>query len=160
MNKFYSLFFIFFSIFFTACNPTTSLEHFSNNPVDAYSVQYTKKRDILFNKELKAMLFATYLNKISTKYNTNEVYSFVIGVQYVNNEDDELIKSVTLNGKKPLSFINLKKESKLLKNISLKNNWAKYYLVDFTKDKDDESNKLNLDFSHSTWGKALISFPK
>ncbi len=106
------------------------------------------------------MLFATYLNKISTKYNTNEVYSFVIGVQYVNNEDDELIKSVTLNGKKPLSFINLKKESKLLKNISLKNNWAKYYLVDFTKDKDDESNKLNLDFSHSTWGKALISFPK
>jgi len=160
MNKFYSLFFIFFLTFFTACSPTTSLEHFSNNPIDAYSIQYTKKRDILYNKELKAMLFATYLNKISTKYDTDEAYSFVVAVQYVNESDNKLIESITLNDKKPLSFVSLKKDSKLLENIALKNNWAKYYLVEFTKDDEDESNKLNLKFTHEDWGSATISFSK
>lgn len=161
MNKFYSIFIVLLLLQFSGCTPSTSLEYFSNNPKNAYAIQYTKKRDIVYKNEVKAMIFATYLNKISPEYKTDDFYSFLIGIHYENGENRDLVENkffLTLNDEEPENLMKLKKDSKLLENITLKNQWAEYYLVDY-KSEEDLKN-LNLKFYYPVWGETVINFQK
>ncbi|RXJ70239.1 hypothetical protein CRV08_01345 [Halarcobacter ebronensis] len=60
-------------------------------------------------------------------------------------------------GEKPIKITKLDKESDLVKNISLKNNWAEYYLVEFNATK---SSKIVLDIKSSTFETSPINFQK
>lgn len=162
MNKYYSLLPIFLIMVLSGCSSKTSMEYFTKNPESALSVQYTKKRDILHNNEVKAMIFATYLNKISTKYKNEKLNSFIVGIHYANVDNNDLIENrflLTLNEEAPLSLVKLKEDSDFLKNISLKNKWASYYLVHF-KNIDDQVKNLNLKLTHPVWGQTIIKFLK
>ena len=50
------------STIFIGCSSTTALKHFNKNEIEAKAMPYTKKADVIINKEQKALLWATYLN--------------------------------------------------------------------------------------------------
>lgn len=162
MQKYKLLSLLFLIPFFTSCSDkTTALNHFEKNPQAAFSIQYTKKRDLLFDKKIVAMFFATYLNKTNEKYKSEDNNSFIVGVHLIN---EKLINSknkkfkVFLNDKKAKSITKIENDSNLLKSISLKDSWADYYLVSF--DNNKESKKLNLKFISSDSQQVHINFEK
>lgn len=162
MNKYSILFLLFFITIFTGCGDKISaLNHFEDSPKSASLIQYTKKRDILYKNEQKALFFGTYLNNVYEEYEENELYNFVIGLHIVNSDDHNLIENkyqVTLNNKETENITKLDNDSDLVKNISLKNAWANYYLVQFKKEK--KTSKLNLKLTHPTFGQAQLTFDK
>lgn len=158
MNKYYSIFSIFLLLFFVGCGTKTSIDYFDENIESAYAIQYTKKSDIVQGTEVKAMIIATYLNKISPKYQSKNFNSFIIGFHDVNKDTSDLTGNdykLTLNDKEPVTLKKLTHDLDFLDNVSLKNKWATYYVADFEKDED---KKLNLKLSHEEWGSALIEF--
>ncbi len=160
MKKFYLFFFI---IFFVACNKTTTaLNHFDNNIKEANAIQYTKKADLIDKNGINALFFATYLNKIDKVYSSDKLNSFIIGFHRVNKYEHEIFQNayiLTLNDNKPISMqeIDVNKND-FSKFISLKNPWAKYYLVDFENEKN--SKNLTLKLSHSLFGSIQLDFQK
>ena len=128
MNKYTIFFLVFFITIFTGCGDKISaLNHFENNPKSALLIQYTKKRDIIYKNEQKAMFFGTYLNNTDKKYEKNKFYNFVIGLHIVNSDNHDLLENeytVTLNNNKTENITKLDNNSDLVKNISLKNAWA------------------------------------
>lgn len=159
MKKYYLFLFV---LILAGCGKTTTvLNHFGNNEKAAYAIQYTKKVDLSKNNKVKAMLFATYLNKVDEKYNSKKFDSFIIGFHRVNKNQHELFQNnykLTLNGKEAdfIKEIN-KNNSDLLKYISLKNPWAKYYLIKF---KSNENNELILNLSQELLGSTSLKFEK
>lgn len=164
MKKSYLFFLCVLSLLFTACGKkTTALSHFKNDPERAAAIQYTKKRDIIYKKEPKAMIFATYLNKIHEKYESDKLSSFIIGIHLVNKDNQNLIENefkLLINGKNPKNMIKLKKGSEYLKKIPLKNPWAHYYLVHLDNEKRKKVSKLNIKLTHPVFGQTNLSFDK
>lgn len=162
MNKFYLLSASALFILFTGCGPKNSaLNYFQEDPLSANAIQYTKKRDLNYQNETKAILFTTYLNKIDKKYQTDKLNSFIVGIHLVNEDNHDLIKNgykLFLNNKKYTNIIKLDNDSNLVKSIPLKNSWADYYLVHFKKEKNVKS--LNFKLTHSTFGQILLDFQK
>ncbi len=159
MKKFYLFVFIFI---FVGCNKTTTvLNNFSHTVEQAKAIEFTKKSNILYENRVNTMFFASYLNKIDEKYVSDNLDSFIIGFFRVNKENHEISKNgyiLTLNGLKPSSMLELDSKSDLIKAISLRNPWAKYYLVKF--DSKSEIRKLKLKLSHPLFGKTEIDFKK
>ncbi len=124
-------------------------------------MENTKNRDLYYNNEIKSMLFVTYLNNINKKYKSDNINSFLIGVHLTNNENNDLNKdtySFSLNNQKATSINKIDTNSNLVQSIPLKNNWAKYYLIDFKNDEDKKD--LNLKFSHINFGHLTITLQK
>lgn len=189
MNNLLKLFLIGLVTFFSACQSKSVLNHFENNEDAAHAVQFTKKADLLVNREPKVLFFATYLNKVNKKYEKTDIDSFVVAVHVVNDAEKDLNKSrFTLflqdraeksekERKKdlenteeekeeepiivhnPISIKSLDKNSKLFKDISLKNSWSNYYIIDFRAINTFE-RKLNLKLSHPEFGQTNLSFQK
>ncbi len=159
MKKFYLFVFIFI---FVGCGKTTTvLNNFPHTIEQARAIEFTKKSNILYENRVNTMFFASYLNKIDEKYVSNTLDSFIIGFFRVNQENHEISKNgytLTLNGLKPSYILELDPKSDLVKAISLKNPWAKYYLVKF--DSKSEIKKLKLKLSHSLFGMTEIDFKK
>lgn len=160
MIFFRASFFIILFLFFTGCADNSALKHFQNDKASAYALQYTQKTDLVSDKQIEGMLFATYLNSIDTKYESDKLNSFVIGIHIVNKEKRNLFfdgYEVYLNGKKPLSKTILEKDSPYLKSIPLKNHWAKYFLVHF---ENNQEKNLNLKLTYSKFGEVQLNFVK
>lgn len=162
MNRYIMFFSLSFAFLFTACSEKSSaLKHFENNPKSAYLIQHTKKRDISYKNELKAMFFATYLNRSYKEYKNDKQNSFVIGLHLVNKHNHDLLENgykLFINNVEVKEFKKLKKDSKLVKDIPLKNAWANYYLVNSKNNK--KVYKLNLKLTHPTFGQLQLSFDK
>lgn len=158
MKKYYLLLPTLF--LFTACNSTSALNYFEKDAQSANAIQYTKKTDLIYNKEINSLLFATYLNKVNKKYESNKLDSFVVGIHLVNKREHDFIKndySITLNGKKAVMITRLDENSPLVTSIPLRNNWANYYLIKF---ENDESQNMKILLTHPTFGMAQIDFQK
>ncbi len=162
MKKSYLFFISILALSLTGCGPkTTALNHFENDPISAAAIQYTKKRDIIYKKEPAAMIFATYLNKIDKKYESEKLDSFIIGVHIVNRDNQNLKENrfkLLINNKKPKNIVELDKNSEFVKKIPLKNSWAKYYLVH--SGNKDESQNLNIKLIHPVFGQTSLNFEK
>jgi hypothetical protein len=161
MNKSYLISSILSLSLLTGCTTTTALNHFTNDTQSAYAIHNTKKGDLNFKNENRAMIFATYLNNINKKYETEKLNSFVIGLHLANQDNHELEKNgykVLLNGNEAMSITTLDTDSKLVQSIPLKNNWANYYLVHFKN--NDEIKTLNITLSHSKFGQTALNFQK
>lgn len=157
-----SLFILFLTLFFTACaNKTSALNHFENDKLSAKAIQYTKKRDLIKNNEVEALVFVTYLNKIDEKYKSDTVESFILGVQIANKDKENFFKDsykLTLNEKESVSIKGLDANSSLVNSIPLKSAWARYYMVKFSN--KEKLRTLNLEFVHTKYGNATLSFQK
>lgn len=160
MKNFYIFFIV---IFFVGCGKTTTaLNHFDKDIESAKSIQYTKKSDITYKDEINSILFATYLNNVDEKYESESINNFIVGVHIINKENQDFVKNgyvLTLNDENTLNLIEIDfKSNDFSKLISLKNPWAKYYLVDFENKKDIKS--LNLKLSHPEFGSTSLNFQK
>ncbi|RXK14312.1 hypothetical protein CP965_02350 [Halarcobacter mediterraneus] len=149
--------------FFAACSDkTTALNHFEKDKYSAKAIQYTKKRDLLDNGQVEALVFLTYLNKISDKYDEKGIETFILGIQLANKEKENLFKDefkLFLNKQKSFSIENLDANtSSLVQGISLKSPWAKYFLIKFENKKNNRD--LNLKFIHSRLGQTFFTFRK
>lgn len=160
MRKYYLFIFI---LILSGCGKTTTvLNHFGNDEKASYAVQYTKKADLIQDNQVKAMIFATYINKVDKKYDSEEINSFIIGFHKVNENEHNLLENnynLTLNENKAVSIKKINKENnEFIKYISLKNPWANYYLVQYKSvEKEDE---LILNLAHSLLGSTELKFQK
>lgn len=162
MNRYLIIFLLFFVTLFSGCQQkSTALNHFENDPKSAFLIQHTKKRDISYKNELKAMFFATYLNRSYKTYENNKKNSFVIGLHLVNKDKHDLIENgykLFTNNKEIKNFTKIDSSSDLVKDIPLKNSWANYYLVETENQK--RVYKLNLKLIHPVFGQAQLNFDK
>ncbi|WP_417332222.1 hypothetical protein [Halarcobacter sp.] len=157
-----SFFILFLALYFTGCaDKTSALNHFENDKLSAKAIQYTKKRDLLNNNEVEALIFVTYLNNVDEKYESDNIETFILGVQIANKDNENFFKDsykLVLNEKESVSLKGLDSNSTLVNSIPLKNPWARYYLVKFNN--KEELRELNLEFIHTKYGTASLSFQK
>jgi len=127
------------------------------------SLAWTKKGEIYNSLEIKASIFATYLNPLEkAKNNHNE--EFVVSV-FVDNDFKDKKKaglnnpdiSLTLNSIKPILKKELDENSKYKKLAPFKNEWSHYYLVKFPKSSKKE---LKLVLKSEDYGIAVLNFMK
>lgn len=159
ISKFFILFLV---LYFAGCaDKSSALNHFENDKQSAKAIQYTKKRDLLINNEVEALIFVTYLNKTYKKYENEKLESFILGVQVANKDKENFFKDsfvLTLNGKESVSIKGLETNAQIVNKIPLKSAWANYYLIKFSN--KEESRALNLKFNHSKYGVTNLSFQK
>jgi len=157
-----SVFILFLTLFFSGCaDKTSALNHFEKDKLSAKAIQYTKKRDLISNNEIEALIFVTYLNNVDEKYESDNIETFILGVQIANKDNENFFKDsykLVLNEKESVSLKGLDSNSTLVNSIPLKNPWARYYLVKFNN--KEELRELNLEFIHTKYGTASLSFQK
>ena len=141
-----------FLILLSGCSSYKALKHFNKSDSYTKAVQYSKKADLIVNNDVKTIFYATYLNKVLDNYD-NDSYNFVIGFysQDEKLEDYEL----NLNTKEYTKIQEIEKTNDLYNILSVKNAWAKYYIVSFPKNDADE---LNLRLFSKEYGFVSISF--
>ncbi|MAC84999.1 MAG: hypothetical protein CL624_12795 [Arcobacter sp.] len=149
------------STIFIGCSSTTALKHFNKNEIEAKAMQYTKKADVIINKEQKALLWATYLNNTDIKEFNSKDEVFVTSVYFVNQDNQDINEngySFTLNEQKPKSIEEIAANDKRYKDILSKNTWGKYYLVKFNQ--VENTYNLTLTLSNKNSNSAKLTFEK
>jgi len=158
-----TLFAIFYSLFtITGCTPPSAMTFFDKDELYTKAIQYTKKADIITSFETKAICNVTYLNRVDKQWDNDE-QNFIVGIYIVEDEKDDDKKylnnpnvSLTMNGRNSISVTDLNSSHEMFGRIPLYNHWAKYYVVKF--DKKEKETKLNIKFSHKTFGSANLMF--
>jgi hypothetical protein len=155
------LFLLIISLIFTSCSSkNNAFKYFEKDEIETKGVQYTKKADILKNKEVEVIFWATYLNKIDKNISNLNKELFLVSVYFTNKESQDLIKSnytFSLNGKDAISIEQVEKDNENFKSIMLKNSWGNYYLVKFDA---QDSYKLTLKLKNKSSNSAQLSFEK
>ncbi|KAB7886789.1 hypothetical protein [Poseidonibacter ostreae] len=149
------------STIFIGCSSTTALKHFNKNEIEAKAMQYTKKADVIINKEQKALLWATYLNNTDIKEFNSKDEVFVTSVYFVNQDNQDINEngySFTLNEQKPKSIEEIAANDERYKDILSKNTWGKYYLVKFNQ--VENTYNLTLTLSNKNSNSAKLTFEK
>lgn len=152
MNKFLVSLGLISTLFFTACSSYSITKYFKKDEFYLKALQETKKSDILEKNEVKAIFTATYLNRVNKKFNDG-FENFIVSIYEVNKSNQV---DIELNDKKYLEIDKIAPNSELIKSIPLKNSWATYYLVKFSKDEDID--KLILKFKNQDNQEALLIF--
>jgi len=156
-----TLFLSILSTIFIGCSSTSALKHFEKEEIEAKAMQYTKKADVIINKEQKVLLWVTYLNSTDIKEFDTNYESFLTSTYFTNALSQDIGDnnySFSLNKKTPLSIEEISKDNKLYKDILSKNTWGKYYLVKFEKDKNIE--ELIFTLSNNSANSAELKFVK
>ena len=120
---------------------------------------YSKKGEIYNSLEIKASIFATYLNRLDSKYKDGEY--FVVSI-FIDDDFEDPKKyglnnkafHLTLNGKKYINKKELDEDSELRKLVPFKNQWSHYYLVKFPK----QSGVKELVLSNYAYGSTTLRF--
>ncbi|APW65677.1 hypothetical protein LPB137_07355 [Poseidonibacter parvus] len=156
-----TLFLSILSTIFIGCSSTSALKHFEKEEIEAKAMQYTKKADVIINKEQKVLLWVTYLNSTDIKEFDTNYESFLTSTYFTDALSQDIGDnnySFSLNKKTPLSIEEISKDNKLYKDILSKNTWGKYYLVKFEKDKNIE--ELIFTLSNNSANSAELKFVK
>jgi len=169
MNKFLSIILFTFLFLLSGCSSYSITKYFDKDDFYLNSLQYTKKADIVKEDEVVAIFTATYLNEVEEKYD-DSYENFIVSVYVANNKKSET-PNITIDKqsytqeeledeknyeKNYIEIKEIKKESKLIESIPLKNPWAKYYLIKFDKNEDLENFLLRYRLNQDQ--KSEISF--
>ena len=152
-----SLFFILSIFLFTGCS--FKKPFLEPDSVLQESLVYSKKGEIYNSLEIKASLFATYINRLDSKYKDGEY--FVVSI-FIDDDFEDPKKyglnnkayRLTLNGYDYVYKKELKEDSELRKLVPFKNQWSHYYLVKFPKQKGVKK----LELSHFRYGSTTLRF--
>jgi hypothetical protein len=180
-ESFYNLLFITLSIgIISGCSSKEEenfLKVYEKNINYHVNLGKTEKVKLNDGNSTKALLTATYLFEKSADKDDTRNEKFIVGL-YVDDENgsvDSLEYNLTLKGnfksgknskgvvkyknkrKAPLSVKHLTKNSPLLKDISFKSEWTKYYLYTFPHTK---SKAFQLIFKSKNYGKGKLNFAK
>jgi len=143
------------------CSSTTALKHFNKSEIEAKAMQYTKKADVIVNKEQKALLWGTYLNNTDIKEFDSKDEIFVTSIYFIEAKDQDINEnkySFSLNGQKPKSIEELPNDNEKYKGLLTKNSWGKYYLLKFDEVKD--TYNLTLSLADKNSNSAKLNFEK
>lgn len=148
-------------LFFTGCVQDRSFGIFTKDKIYQKAIKYTQKGDIINKEETKAIIIATYLNQIYDEFKKEE--SFYVGI-YLNDENsnkNSALKDssykIKLNSLKPISIVEVDKNSKYHKELPFINSWFTYYIINFESSK---SKELNLNLENEKVGKTTLKFLK
>lgn len=149
------------STIFIGCSSTTALKHFDKSEIEAKAMQYTKKADVIINKEQKVLLWGTYLNNTDIEEFKSKDEVFITSVYFVESQTQDINKngySFILNEQKPKSIEEISVDDKTYKDLLSKNTWGKYYLVKFEQVKN--SDKLDFSLTNTKSNSAKLTFEK
>lgn len=145
---------------FSGCSGNHALVNFKKDQFNANALQYTKKSDITVQNNPKVLFFATYLNSVEKKYD-NDTENFLVGIYFVNGEGKDFKNNgyrLVLNDNEMLEeYTEIPADDEFVKNLPLKNPWAKYYMIKFDKVED---YKLKLKLLNENIGSTVINFEK
>lgn len=155
------LFLLFISLFFVSCGEkNNAFRYFEKDDMEIKSVQYTKKADIVKDKEVDVIFVATYLNKVDKeKFGLNED-SFLVSLYFSNKDSQEISEngySLTLNNTAVIFSEKIEKNDERFKSLMLKNSWGTTYFVKFNP---QNSSSLSLSLKNDTSNKAQLNFEK
>ena len=153
---------LFISLLFTSCSSkNNAFKYFEKDDIETKGIHYTKKIDILKDKEIDIIFWATYLNKIDKNISDSKEEIFLISV-YFANADSQSIKEngykFLLNSKEAVLFEKVEEDDENLKSLMLKNHWGNYYLVKF--DSLEDINNLRLELTNQKSSRAMLDFEK
>ena len=149
------------STIFIGCSSTTALKYFDKNEIEAKAMQYTKKADVIINKEQKILLWATYLNNTNIKKFESKDEVFITSAYFVDSKTQDIQEngySFALNGQKPKYIEEVSSKNKIYKELLSNNTWGKYYLIKFNQVKDTYNLTLSLEDTNSN--SAKLTFEK
>ena len=158
----YKIFFLLFiSLFFVSCGEkNNAFKYFEKDDMEIKSVQYTKKADIVKDKEVDVIFVATYLNKVDKeKFGLNED-SFLVSLYFSNKDSQDIFEngySLTLNNTAVIFSEKIEKNDERFKSLMLKNSWGTTYFVKFNP---QNSSNLSLSLKNDTSNKAQLNFEK
>lgn len=158
----YKIFFLLFiSLFFVSCGEkNNAFRYFEKDDMEIKSVQYTKKADIVKDKEVDVIFVATYLNKVDKeKFGLNED-SFLVSLYFSNKDSQEISEngySLTLNNTAVIFSEKIEKNDERFKSLMLKNSWGTTYFVKFNP---QNSSSLSLSLKNDTSNKVQLNFEK
>ncbi len=155
------LFLLFISLFFVSCGEkNNAFRYFEKDDMEIKSVQYTKKADIVKDKEVDVIFVATYLNKVDKeKFGLNED-SFLVSLYFSNKDSQEISEngySLTLNNTAVIFSEKIEKNDERFKSLMLKNSWGTTYFVKFNP---QNSSSLSLSLKNDTSNKVQLNFEK
>ncbi|WP_201334217.1 MULTISPECIES: hypothetical protein [unclassified Nitratiruptor] len=125
------------------------------------ALRYTKKTTFDISLEEKALFIATYLNPLEKKGDGE--YFFIR--TFIDNDFEDAAKAglhhpgvqITLNGEAPVQIRELKNEDILVKQMPFTQQWYRYYLVRFPKQKQSQ---LKLTIAFDGYGEKVLLFSK
>ena len=148
------------SSLFIGCSSTNALKYFKADELEANSIQYTKKSDLIVNKKQDAIIWSTYLNNINDNQFKFENETFIVSIYFTNKIDQDFRKNgytLLLNNREAISIKELNRDNSTYKALLKNNPWAKHYLVDFEKIK--RVYDLKLEFTNKT-NTSKVEFKK
>ncbi len=156
------LFFLFITMFFTSCSSkNNAFKYFEKDNIETKGIHYTKKIDILKDKEIDIIFWATYLNKIDNNIKDSKKEVFLITLYFANSASQDINKNgyeFLLNGNDSVLLEKVEEDNENFKSLMLKNNWGNYYLVKF--DSLEDVNNLRLVLTNQKSSKAILDFEK
>lgn len=170
-----TLFLSLLSTLFIGCSSNSALTHFNKEEIATRAMQHTKKTDLIYKKEIKVILWATYLNNIDSKRFDLDNETFLVSVYFADskvqdinkknyrftltekksNDENEEMKIINTN---PISIKEIRKDNKIYKDILGNNGWGKYYLLEFKEQK--KKYKLNLKLENPKTTSVQLNFEK
>jgi len=174
MNKIFLSTLLSSLLFITGCSKTTAFDFFSTDPYYEKSVSNMRTASLIKDGETKAILHAVYLNNIDEKeYHTQEYFFVSIHIIDDNHESKnkgldnpdyalKMIEKVDIGTHnfleaRPISIRRLKEDSKILRNMPVKNKWSYFYLVKF---EEVDQDVLTLLLKSKEYGESKITFAK
>lgn len=158
---FKNLFLLFLLFLITACGDKNSaFRYFDKKDIEANSVQFTKKVDILNNGEVEVIFISTYLNKINDEIYNDENESFLVSIFFTNLEEQDINKNdyeLLLNKKEATLIEKIEKDDERFKGLMMKNYWGNYYLVKFDTITE---GRISLELFDSKSSRAILNFEK
>lgn len=160
MYKF--LFLLSTSLIFVACTPKNSaFRFFDKSTQETRAVKYTKKTDIVKNKEVDVIFMATHLNMVDAKLDNTKKEQFLVFTYFAKDDSQDIEKNgytLFLNQKEPVLLEKVENNDEKYKDYMLKNHWGSYYLVEFQN--LDNSRNFSLVLQNQASNKATLSFVK
>ena len=161
MKKKFIICSVLLSLLLSGCQSSINIFNKNSNKYEK-GLQYTNVKSIIKNNSTKAILNVTYLNKLDSKKFDNKLNNFLVGIYILEDSEDTSLQYInnkyyklTMNGKNYIKIEDLTKKHNLYKNIPLKNPWARYYVISFDKDKQ---NDLKINYSYKDTTNINIQF--
>ncbi|WP_324170511.1 hypothetical protein [Sulfurimonas sp.] len=150
-----------FFLLFTGCADKNAFSKFNMQKEQELSASNSQSSKIKTAQKIDGIVSAIYLNNVyPNTYTSNEYFYIYL---YLKNEKemydptsvDDINLTIRLNNKLPIKVEKLTNKNKFSHLSSVENEWRRYYLLAFKKDKNNALN-LVLESGQSFSGKLAF----
>ena len=142
-----------FMILLAGCADKNAFSKFNMTTEQELSASSLQSSKVKFGEEIDGTFSAIYLNEVYPKVYYKDDYFFIY--LYLKEKKEEW--DLKLNSKSPIKIEQLSHANKFSHLIATKNEWNRYYLVTFKKDKE---NRLSLILENGQSSSAALMYQK